>query len=140
MQQETNRQSATVTYKLLTNVHVCWTIGVICRFVMAHVSHMVYDEYLPVLLGTILPAYVGYNASMNPSMDNFFAAAAYRYGHATITDVVYRLDEKWQQHSQVTLQRVHPPVAAQGITRQRRFVCGSMHALQRTALIALQGM
>lgn len=41
---------------------------------------------------------VGYNASLDPSIDNFFATVAYRYGHSTINDVVLRLDETWSEH------------------------------------------
>lgn len=40
----------------------------------------------------------GYNASADPSIDNFFASVAYRYGHSTINDVVLRLDETWSTH------------------------------------------
>lgn len=40
----------------------------------------------------------GYNASLNPAVDAFFSTVAYRYGHATINDVVLRLDESWAMH------------------------------------------
>lgn len=45
---------------------------------MAHVAHVMFDEYVPLLLGTLLQPYAGYNASTNPSIDNLFATAAYR--------------------------------------------------------------
>ncbi|KAF6254205.1 heme peroxidase [Scenedesmus sp. NREL 46B-D3] len=68
------------------------------KWVIAHWQHVVFDEYIPALLGATLPLYGGYNASTHPGIDNFFTTAAYRYGHATITDVVFRLDEHWQEH------------------------------------------
>jgi hypothetical protein len=68
---------------------------------MAHWQHVAFNEYIPVLLGTTLPQYHGYNATTPPGIDNFFTTAAYRYGHATITDVVFRLDEHWQEHPKV---------------------------------------
>ena len=40
----------------------------------------------------------GYNASLDPSIDNFFSTAAYRYGHTTIGDVIMRLGEDWTVH------------------------------------------
>jgi hypothetical protein len=68
---------------------------------MAHWQHVVFNEYIPVLLGTPLPQYSGYNTTTHPEIDKFFSTAAYRYGHATVTDVVLRLDEHWQEHPQV---------------------------------------
>lgn len=43
-------------------------------------------------------ALAGYNASVDPSIDNFFSSVAYRYGHSTIGDVIMRLDETWSEH------------------------------------------
>jgi dual oxidase len=63
---------------------------------------VVFDEYIPALLGATLPLYAGYNATTHPGVDNFFASAAHRYGHSTITDVVFRLDEHWQEHPEVS--------------------------------------
>ncbi|WIA19191.1 hypothetical protein OEZ85_003836 [Tetradesmus obliquus] len=70
------------------------------KWVIAHWQHVVFDEYITALLGATLPQYTSYNESTNPGIDNFFASASYRYGHATITDVVFRLDEHWQEHPQ----------------------------------------
>lgn len=50
-------------------------------------------------LGIPLPPYSGYNASLNPGVDNFFTTVAYRYGHATVNDVILRFDESWNEHS-----------------------------------------
>ena len=56
---------------------------------------MTYNEWLPIVLGTdymaeldILPVGYGYNnkydANINPSILNSFAAAAFRFGHSLI--------------------------------------------------------
>jgi len=50
-------------------------------------------QYLPVILGEVLPSYNGYNASVDPSIDPAFAVAAYRYGHSGI-DSVYLCIER----------------------------------------------
>ena len=52
--------------------------------VAAEIQQINYVEYLPVLLGTTLPPYAGYNASTDPRVDPAFAVAAYRYGHSGI--------------------------------------------------------
>eukprot|EP00878_Enallax_costatus_P042064 GHUV01049040.1.p1 GENE.GHUV01049040.1~~GHUV01049040.1.p1 ORF type:complete len:191 (-),score=40.93 GHUV01049040.1:173-745(-) len=67
---------------------------------MAHLQHTVYEEYLPVLLGALLPPYMGYNESVNPSVDNFFCTVALRYGHSVVTDTVMRLDDNGNEHPQ----------------------------------------
>jgi peroxidase len=51
-----------------------------------------YNEYVPALLGEVLPAYGGYRAEVNPGTDAFFAMAAYRYGHSGINSVYLRMD------------------------------------------------
>lgn len=68
---------------------------------MAHLQHTIYEEYMPVLLGALLPTYTGYNESVDPSVDNFYATVAMRYGHAVVTDTVLRLDENWKEHPEV---------------------------------------
>ncbi len=60
---------------------------------MALIQVITYNEYLPVLLGTTFPAYSGYSATTNPSLDTFFSAVAYRFGHSTINSVFQRVAE-----------------------------------------------
>ena len=59
------------------------------------IQHITYNEWLPVILGprvlnifelTLNPNdhYHGHNASVNPSVANAFAAAAFRFGHSLI--------------------------------------------------------
>lgn len=73
------------------------------RWVIAHMQRIAFVDYM-VELGIPLPPYTGYNASVNPTVDLFFGTVAYRYGHATLTDVILRLDENWGEHAKGHLQ------------------------------------
>ena len=67
------------------------------RWVIAHFQQIALNDYMSGF-GMPLPPYSGYNASLNPAVDSFFTTVAYRYGHATINDVILRLDETWKEH------------------------------------------
>eukprot|EP00877_Chromochloris_zofingiensis_P003835 jgi/Chrzof1/13452/Cz07g33210.t1 len=67
------------------------------KWVIAHQQALAFNEYI-LHLGITLADYQGYNASVNPNIDNFFTAVSYRYGHAVVTDTVLKLDENYQQH------------------------------------------
>ena len=65
------------------------------KIVGAMLQHITYNEWLPVILGprvlnifelTLNPngQYDRHNASVNPSVANAFAAAAFRFGHSLI--------------------------------------------------------
>ena len=61
------------------------------QLLVAEYQHVVYNEYLPALLGrAISPPYKGYDASVNPTARNEFQVAAFRYGHSQANDVVFR--------------------------------------------------
>jgi len=63
------------------------------RTVIAELQWIVYNEYLPALLGTrAMPAYSGYKSNVNPSISNEFATAAYRFGHSMLDGEVGRLN------------------------------------------------
>ncbi|KAI9138692.1 heme peroxidase [Paraphysoderma sedebokerense] len=52
------------------------------KWVIAYHQKICYREYLPAVLGrNPIPAYQGYNESVNPTVDAFFSVAAFRYGH-----------------------------------------------------------
>jgi len=57
------------------------------NFVIGEVQVITYKEWLPALLGTnTIRPYQGYNANLNPSIANEFAAAAFRLGHSMLGD------------------------------------------------------
>uniref|UniRef100_A0A8C9RXB9 Thyroid peroxidase n=1 Tax=Scleropages formosus TaxID=113540 RepID=A0A8C9RXB9_SCLFO len=60
-------------------------------------------DYVPKILGLeafdkYIGVYRGYNHSINPTVSNVFATAAFRFGHATIPAMLRRLNETFQEH------------------------------------------
>lgn len=55
------------------------------RWVIAELQSITYNEFLPAILGQKLPQYKGYNANINPGINNEFATAAYRFGHSMLS-------------------------------------------------------
>ena len=65
------------------------------KIIGAMMQKITYQDYLPKLIGsqifnTLLPRYKGYNASLDASIPNVFATAAYRYGHSLVRPVFAR--------------------------------------------------
>jgi peroxidase len=68
---------------------------------------IVYQEYLPEVLGKSVVQNIilrpvlanGYNSSVNPSIPNSYATAAFRYGHSLIRPEFGRLDERYNSLS-----------------------------------------
>jgi len=61
------------------------------RWVIGLLQHITVDEYLPALLGThgALPAYHGFNATVDPAIDVAFASALFRFGHSQVGPVIH---------------------------------------------------
>jgi peroxidase len=58
---------------------------------IAEYQNIVYTQYLPDLLGpTAMPAYTGYNPSIDPSIANEFSTVAFRFGHSMLNNNVAR--------------------------------------------------
>ncbi|XP_072405220.1 thyroid peroxidase [Chiloscyllium punctatum] len=60
-------------------------------------------DYIPKILGSQafdqrLGKYHGYDEMLNPTLSNVFATAAFRFGHATISPRIQRLDENFKEH------------------------------------------
>ncbi|KAJ3049651.1 hypothetical protein HK097_009373 [Rhizophlyctis rosea] len=68
------------------------------RWVIGCMQKITYYEYLPKVIGGPLPAYTGYDASVNPAMDVTFFSSTFRYGHSAVNRLLFRLDEDWNEH------------------------------------------
>ncbi|MEO1661934.1 MAG: peroxidase family protein [Pseudomonadota bacterium] len=63
------------------------------RMVIAKIQVITYEEWLPALIGAnAIPAYSGYDASVNPTIFNEFSVAAFRLGHSMLNEQLLRLD------------------------------------------------
>ena len=63
------------------------------RLVIAELQIITYTEWLPALLGAnALPAYTGYQSTVNPSIANEFSTAMFRFAHSQLDNGVDRLN------------------------------------------------
>jgi len=64
------------------------------KIVGAQMQTVTYNEFLPAMLGdSAMPAYGGYDPSVNTSITNEFASALYRVGHTMLSSRIKRLDD-----------------------------------------------
>jgi hypothetical protein len=62
-------------------------------FVAAEMQAITYNEFLPLLIGGYsIPEYTGYDPTVNPTISNVFAHAAFRVGHTMLSGQIMRLD------------------------------------------------
>lgn len=52
----------------------------------AQFQKIVYEEFLPVMMGRKLPKYWGFKAWVNPSISDVFSTAAFRVGHSMVSN------------------------------------------------------
>lgn len=69
-------------------------------------------DYIPKIIGQecfdkSVGEYEGYDASLNPSVSNVFSTAAFRFGHATISASLKRLNESFQEHERFSSVDLH---------------------------------
>ncbi|KAI3367910.1 hypothetical protein L3Q82_026737, partial [Scortum barcoo] len=69
-------------------------------------------DYVPKIIGLesfehYIGTYGGYDPATNPSASNVFATAAFRFGHATISPILRRLNESFQEHEHFPHLRLH---------------------------------
>lgn len=69
-------------------------------------------DYIPKIIGQeafdqIIGPYEGYDDTINPSVSNVFATAAFRFGHATISTHISRLNESFQEHESFPSLKMH---------------------------------
>ncbi|MBI1248442.1 peroxidase [bacterium] len=61
--------------------------------VIAEIQSITYNEFLPALLGPdAISAYQGYDPTVDPSISNEFATAAYRFGHSMLSSEILRVN------------------------------------------------
>ena len=74
------------------------------KIVGAVVQKITYEDYLPKILGSdisiFLGTYEGYNSTVDASIPNSFATAAYRYGHSLIRPSFARLNADYEPISE----------------------------------------
>jgi peroxidase len=58
----------------------------------AEYQNIVYQEYLPLLLGPVLGPYNGYNPNVNAQITQEFSTAAFRMGHSQVSDTQEGID------------------------------------------------
>ena len=87
------------------------------KIVIGEWQHIVYNEWLPVVLGPqymkvfgLLPLTDGYtvdyDSTMDPRINNEFAAAAFRFGHSMIPEHLPSRDSKGRDSSSTSLKGV----------------------------------
>lgn len=63
------------------------------RLVIAKIQVITFEEWLPALVGpNAIPAYSGYDETVNPTVFNEFSVAAFRLGHSMLNAQLLRLD------------------------------------------------
>lgn len=70
------------------------------EIVTSEIQKITFQDYLPMILGdsysTLIPDYAGYDDTINPSIPNAFASAAFRFGHSQIQPHFARLGENYE--------------------------------------------
>ncbi|XP_076366536.1 salivary peroxidase/catechol oxidase-like [Tachypleus tridentatus] len=105
------------------------------RIVGAQMQHIVFNEFLPLLLGRkVIAAFDlsltqsgysnNYNPSVNPSISNSFSGAAYRYGHTLVQGTLDLLERNNQLVDRV-------PLSTAFFNPSRLYMQGSLDQLLR---------
>ncbi len=68
------------------------------RIVIAELQKITYEEFLPAILGSnAMPAYQGYDPSVNAGIATEFSTAAFRVGHSMLGDDIEFLDNDGEE-------------------------------------------
>ena len=91
--------------------HPAWTGDQLYQWaraiVSAEIEHITYDEFLPHLLGAgAISPYDGYDSTVNPTITEEFAGAAFRFGHSLVSSDIEGINEQGQTTSDQELKDV----------------------------------
>lgn len=82
----------------LTLAHPDWTGDQLYQqaraIVTAEIARITYNEFLPHLLGTAIKPYQGYKSTVDASLTEEFAGAAFRLGHSIVSANLEKTDEQ----------------------------------------------
>jgi len=67
------------------------------RWVIALLQHITFEEYLPITVGDAAPDYLGYNATLDPTILTEFSSGAFRYGHSEVAEKIWRINATGQE-------------------------------------------
>lgn len=96
----------------LSTVNPLWSDDIIYhearRIVNAILQHITYNEFLPLLLGASRANFgiYRYDPTVDATISNEFATAAYRFGHTLVNGFVRRFDAQHQMIDEIPLSRV----------------------------------
>jgi hypothetical protein len=60
----------------------------------AEIENITYTEFLPKVVGDVIPAYQGYNPSVDPRITQEFSTAAFRFGHSIVSGTETKIDNQ----------------------------------------------
>ena len=71
--------------------------------VTAEIANITYTEFLPKLVGAAIPAYHGYDPSVDPRITQEFSTAAFRFGHSIVSGEELKIDNRGDHISSQSL-------------------------------------
>ena len=69
----------------------------------AEIANITYTEFLPKLVGDAIPAYHGYDPSVDPRITQEFSTAAFRFGHSIVSGTESKIDNRGDHISSQSL-------------------------------------
>ncbi|MCA9185867.1 MAG: peroxidase family protein, partial [Planctomycetales bacterium] len=108
------------------------------KIVSAEVQVVTYSEYLPMLLGDRAPdlATAAYDETVDPSIANEFAAAAYRLGHTQVSPILMRMEADRtmvpEGHMPLSDAFFHPNYLQTGADVDHLLMGATMQVMQQT--------
>ncbi|KAI0557007.1 Peroxidase [Gracilaria domingensis] len=73
---------------------------------IAQYQKIIYEEWLPAILGRTLPRYTGYKENIDPTISLEFTTAGFRVGHTMVGNGVSRIDENGRRLPLITMEEM----------------------------------